>query len=65
MDDTIVNVNPVRRYQQGDTVEPRVPTYMKYLICFGEFVNAIMALLAWLLCLVMLGAIIWVIITRA
>jgi hypothetical protein len=65
MDDTIVNVNPVRRYQQGDTVEPRVPTYMKRLICFREFAIATMTLLAWLLCLCVLGAIIWIVLKRA
>lgn len=65
MDQTIVNVNPVRRYPQGEPVEPNVPTYMKYLICFREFVTAIMTLLAWLLCLGVLGAVIWVIIKHA
>jgi hypothetical protein len=65
MDDTVVNVNPIRRYQQGEAVDPKVPTYKKYLMCFKEFMNTTMVLLAWLLCLAELVTIIWVIIKNS
>jgi hypothetical protein len=65
MDDTVVNVNPIRRYQEGEAVDPKVPTYMKYLMCFQAFMNTTMVLLAWLLCLAVLGTVIWAIIKHS
>ena len=65
MDHTVVNVNPIRRYPQEEAVDPKVPTYMKYLMCFQAFMNTVMVLLAWLLCLAILGVIIWAIIKHS
>jgi len=64
-DHTVVHVNPVRHQQNGEITDARAPTYMKYLICFREFMTTFMVLLAWLLFLGLLGTIIWVIIKHA
>jgi len=65
MDHTVVNVNPIGRYRGDEQVDLKVPTYIKYLQCFQAFMNTIMVLLAWLLCLAILATIIWAIIKHS
>jgi hypothetical protein len=65
-DRTVVHANPIRYQQQNSEItEPKLPNYMNYLICFREFANTCLILIAWILLLGLLGTIIWVIIKHS
>ena len=61
MDHTSVTVNPIQRHGSPDTQEP-IPEWQRRMFIIRESMNMVMAFLAWLTFLALLGVVIWLII---